>query len=170
MKVLDPILWSNHNYSTPLQPTHRRHTFTTAAAVCLGCGLSLNITCETCNLHWALRVTLNTHGSGASETYLFALYETSYVLMSFQYLEGSFRDHVYLWGIQYIARKIQYMCLFNAPDGSWISVGYSISSWRDSICILVAPTITDVYICEAINIYLGGFNIQSFGSTQQFMF
>ena len=57
MKVLDPILWSNHNYSTPLQPNHRRHTFTTAAAVCLGCGLSLNITCETCNLHWALRVT-----------------------------------------------------------------------------------------------------------------
>ena len=49
MKVLDPILWSNHNYSTP--------TFTTAAAVCLGCGLSLNITCETYNLHWALRVT-----------------------------------------------------------------------------------------------------------------
>ena len=42
MKVLDPILWSNHNYSTPLQPNHRRHTFTTAAAVCLGCGLSLN--------------------------------------------------------------------------------------------------------------------------------
>ena len=57
LKVLDPILWSNHNYSTPLQPIHRRHTFTTAAAVCLGCGLSLNITCETCNLHWALRVT-----------------------------------------------------------------------------------------------------------------
>ena len=39
MKVLGP---SNHNYSTPLQPNHRRHTFTTAAAVCLGCGLSLN--------------------------------------------------------------------------------------------------------------------------------
>ena len=57
VKVLDPILWSNHNYSTPLQPNHRRHTFTTAAAVCLGCGLSLNITCETYNLHWALRVT-----------------------------------------------------------------------------------------------------------------
>ena len=57
LKVLDPILWSNHNYSTPLQPNHRRHTFTTAAAVCLGCGLSLNITCETYNLHWALRVT-----------------------------------------------------------------------------------------------------------------
>ena len=57
MKVLDPILWSNNNYSTPLQPNHRRHTFTTAAAVCLGCGLSLNITCETYNLHWALRVT-----------------------------------------------------------------------------------------------------------------
>ena len=57
LKVLDPILWSNHNYSTPLQPNHRRHTFTTAAAVCLGCGLSLNITCETCILHWALRVT-----------------------------------------------------------------------------------------------------------------
>ena len=57
LKVLDPILWYNHNYSTPLQPNHRRHTFTTAAAVCLGCGLSLNITCETCNLHWALRVT-----------------------------------------------------------------------------------------------------------------
>ena len=57
MKVLDPILWSTLHFSTPLRPNHRRHTFTTAATVCLGCGLSLNITCETYNLHWALRVT-----------------------------------------------------------------------------------------------------------------
>ena len=57
MKVLDPILWSSQLYSTPLQPNHRRHTFTTAAAVCLGCGLSLAQRCETYNLHWALRVT-----------------------------------------------------------------------------------------------------------------
>ena len=57
MKVLDPILWSTLHFSTPLRPNHRRHTFTTAATVCLGCGLSLNITCETYNLHWALGVT-----------------------------------------------------------------------------------------------------------------
>ena len=57
MKVLDPILWSTLHFSAPLRPNHRRHTFTTAATVCLGCGLSLNITCETYNLHWALRVT-----------------------------------------------------------------------------------------------------------------
>ena len=57
MKVLDPILWSTLHFSTPLRPNHRRHTFTTAATVCLGCGLSLNITCETYNLHWTLRVT-----------------------------------------------------------------------------------------------------------------
>ena len=57
LKVLDPILWSTLHFSTPLRPNHRRHTFTTAATVCLGCGLSLNITCETYNLHWALRVT-----------------------------------------------------------------------------------------------------------------
>ena len=81
----------------------------------------------------------NMHGSGASETYLFALYETSYVPMSFQYLEGSVRDHVYLWGIQYIARKIQYMCLFNAPDGSWISIGYSISSWAGFNMYICCP-------------------------------
>ena len=57
VKVLDPILWSTLHFSTPLRPNHRRHTFTTAATVCLGCGLSLNITCETYNLHWALGVT-----------------------------------------------------------------------------------------------------------------
>ena len=57
LKVLDPILWSTLHFSTPLRPNHRRHIFTTAATVCLGCGLSLNITCETYNLHWALRVT-----------------------------------------------------------------------------------------------------------------
>ena len=57
LKVLDPILWSTLHFSTPLRPNHRRHTFTTAATVCLGCGLSLNITCETYNLHWALGVT-----------------------------------------------------------------------------------------------------------------
>ena len=57
LKVLDPILWSTLHFSTPLRPNHRRPTFTTAATVCLGCGLSLNITCETYNLHWALRVT-----------------------------------------------------------------------------------------------------------------
>ena len=57
LKVLDPILWSTLHFSTPLRPNHRRHTFTTAATVCLGCGLSLDITCETYNLHWALGVT-----------------------------------------------------------------------------------------------------------------
>ena len=57
LKVLDPILWSTLHFSTPPRPNHRRHTFTTAATVCLGCGLSLNITCETYNIHWALRVT-----------------------------------------------------------------------------------------------------------------
>ena len=47
MKVLDPILWSTLHFSTPLRPNHRRHTFTTAATVCLGCGLSLNVHSET---------------------------------------------------------------------------------------------------------------------------
>ena len=47
LKVLDPILWSTLHFSTPLRPNHRRHTFTTAATVCLGCGLSLNVHSET---------------------------------------------------------------------------------------------------------------------------
>ena len=47
VKVLDPILWSTLHFSTPLRPNHRRHTFTTAATVCLGCGLSLNVHSET---------------------------------------------------------------------------------------------------------------------------